>query len=241
MAKGGGKRIAKGSGGRKGRTNAAPPRSADSYRHPEAEALLRPDIGTQAQFRKKKPPATYRYDSSLDPVLNWDGQNPARELGEWLLTMIEEAATLTPERVGPNAAPFTFPQPREFTSADGQIVALVAGLADAVEQLKRLGKPFLNWSGSRKRRWGVRTLDLRSRGEGRGSAAENRPRGKRVTHIDLSKCRNLSRSPTRIRRSGGAHLEAHGLRVTTILLVVLQRGNRSIAHASAWSIAPSFS
>ena len=27
----------------------------------------------QAQFRKKKPHATYRYDSSLDPAISWDG------------------------------------------------------------------------------------------------------------------------------------------------------------------------
>ena len=56
-------------------------READ-YRHPEVEAPLRPDVGTQAQFRKKKPPATYRYDSSLSPALDWDGQNPAREQSE---------------------------------------------------------------------------------------------------------------------------------------------------------------
>ena len=53
---------------------------AETYRH-EDEALLRPDVGTQAQFTKKKPPKTYRYDSSLSPALDWDGQNCARELG----------------------------------------------------------------------------------------------------------------------------------------------------------------
>ena len=62
----------------------SPPPDARSYSHPDAQSLLRPDVGTQAQFRKKKPPQTYRYDSSLAPELNWDGQNPARELGEWL-------------------------------------------------------------------------------------------------------------------------------------------------------------
>ncbi len=35
------------------------PQRAESYTH-EEEALLRPDVGTQAQFRKKKPPKTYR-------------------------------------------------------------------------------------------------------------------------------------------------------------------------------------
>ena len=68
---------------------------AETYAHKE-EALLRPEVGTQAQFKKKKPPKTYRYDSSLSPALDWDGQNPARELGEWLLARIEEAAALDP-------------------------------------------------------------------------------------------------------------------------------------------------
>jgi adenine-specific DNA-methyltransferase len=65
---------------------------AGDYRHPESKSPMRPDVGTQAQFRKKKPPATYRYDSSLAPEMNWDGQNPARELGEWLLSVIAEAS-----------------------------------------------------------------------------------------------------------------------------------------------------
>src|SRR5690242_4724440 len=55
---------------------------AEFYQHPESESLLRPDVGTQAQFRKKKPPQKYRYDSSLAPDLQWDGQNAAREEGE---------------------------------------------------------------------------------------------------------------------------------------------------------------
>lgn len=49
-------------------------RRAEGYRHPEANALLRPDIGTQAQFRKKKPPVTYSYDPSLSPSLEWAGK-----------------------------------------------------------------------------------------------------------------------------------------------------------------------
>ena len=63
----------------------APPKT---HRHPEATSLLRPDVGTQAQFNKKKPPVTYRYDSSLSPVLEWDGQNSAREKGEELIARI---------------------------------------------------------------------------------------------------------------------------------------------------------
>ena len=39
-------------------------------------------------------PQRYRYDSSLSPELDWDGQNAAREQGEALLRRIMEAATL---------------------------------------------------------------------------------------------------------------------------------------------------
>src|SRR5207244_11981962 len=55
---------------------------AKNYRHPESESLMRPEVGTQAQFKKKLPPKKYRYDDSLSPSLEWDGQNPARERGE---------------------------------------------------------------------------------------------------------------------------------------------------------------
>ncbi|WP_258360230.1 site-specific DNA-methyltransferase [Moorella sulfitireducens] len=96
---------------------------------------MRPDVGTQAQFRKKKPPVTYRYDFSLSPALDWDGQNPARELGEWLLAMIEEASRLDP--------PHIFPHPRDFNGGQYKVY----GLQDAVQLLKRISKPFLNWTG----------------------------------------------------------------------------------------------
>src|SRR3954451_3293464 len=57
----------------------------DAFTHPEATSPMRPDVGTQAAFKKKKPPVTYRYDSSLAPTLDWDGQNPAREQGEAII------------------------------------------------------------------------------------------------------------------------------------------------------------
>lgn len=124
-----------------------------NYRHPTAESPLRPEVGTQAQFRKKKPPVTYRYDSSLSPALDWDGQNGARELGEWLLACIEEVSRMP--------APQQFETPREFKNTSGKVVATIRGLADAVEQLKRLGKPFLNWAGKAERlSFDVPTLPL---------------------------------------------------------------------------------
>jgi adenine-specific DNA-methyltransferase len=119
---------------------------AESYRH-EDEALLRPDVGTQAQFKKRKAPKTYRYDSSLSPALDWDGQNPARELGEWLLAQIEEAAALD--------APHRFDEPRSFGDVE------VGGLQDAVDGLKALGRPFLDWAGKAERlSFDVPTLPL---------------------------------------------------------------------------------
>lgn len=57
------------------------PREASAYRHPGADSPLRPEVGTQPQFKKRKPPVNYRYDSSLSPALEWDGQI-TREAGE---------------------------------------------------------------------------------------------------------------------------------------------------------------
>lgn len=109
---------------------------AETYRHAD-EALLRPEAGTQAQFRKKKEPKRYHYDSSISPALDWDGQNHARELGEWLLSQIEEAAKLEP--------PHRFPEPRRFGDVE------VGGLQDAFDNLRALSAPFLNWAGRAER------------------------------------------------------------------------------------------
>src|SRR5437016_4319009 len=109
---------------------------AEAYSHDE-EALLRPEVGTQAQFKKRKPPKTYRYDSSLSPALDWDGQNSARELGEWLIAQIEEASKLE--------APHRFAKPHRFGDIE------VAGLTDAIERLKALSRPFLDWAGKAER------------------------------------------------------------------------------------------
>jgi adenine-specific DNA-methyltransferase len=103
---------------------------AESYKHPDAKSLMRPDVGTQAQFKKKKPPKTYRYDSSLSPALDWDGQNPAREQGEALIRQILDAKTIDQAKA-------------------------------AAQQLKALGKPFLNWAGKAERlSFDVPTLPL---------------------------------------------------------------------------------
>ncbi len=126
---------------------------ADSYEHKTADSPMRPDVGTQAQFKKRKPPKTYHYDTSLDPALSWDEGNGSRGLGEWLLAKITDAASLP--------APHRFAEPQRLTGADGKTLATVRGLEDAVEQLKAIGKPFLNWAGKAERlSFDVPTLPL---------------------------------------------------------------------------------
>jgi adenine-specific DNA-methyltransferase len=143
MAKSKGTKPAKGGAGK----------VAKGYTHPDQTLLMRPEVGTQAQFRKKKPPQTYRYDSSLSPALDWDDGNSARELGEWLLAVIERAAALQ--------APHVLPSPVEFKASDGRVVVSVRSLQEAVDQLKRLGRPFLNWTGKAERlSFDVPTLPL---------------------------------------------------------------------------------
>jgi adenine-specific DNA-methyltransferase len=112
---------------------------AEPYRHIDSDSPMRPEVGTQPQFRKKKPPKSYNYDSSLSPAMDWDGQNWARELGEWLLLMIEDASRLEP--------PHQFQQPQQFNG--GQVT--INSLQEAVQKLKELSDPFLNWSGKAER------------------------------------------------------------------------------------------
>ncbi len=93
-------------------------KQAKNYNHSE-DHPSRPDIGTEKQFKKRKPPATYRYDSSLAPEMQWD-ENPAREQAEALIKQILEAETLE----------------------EAQSLAM---------RLKKLGQPFLNWTGKAER------------------------------------------------------------------------------------------
>lgn len=118
---------------------------AEGYRHPEATALLRPDVGTQAQFRKKKKPAAYSYDSSLSPALDWDGQNAAREQAEAKIASLQEdIERLTAFIDGDDAHSL----PKEARAVLEEV------LTKAREDLAALGelsKPFLNWAGKAER------------------------------------------------------------------------------------------
>lgn len=120
----------------------AAPTPARSYEHVEADAAMRPEAGTQAQFRKKKAPATYRYDSSLAPDLTWDGANAAlRDRVSALLGVVQ--AGLAAEGDGDEAK-----------------AARAAG-RDAATELARLQQPFLNWTGKAERlSFDVPTLPL---------------------------------------------------------------------------------
>ena len=79
--------------GRK-RTATAGEVNTDPYFHKDATNAMRPEVGTQARFKSRKPPAMYRYDSSLSPALDYDGQNAAREQGEALIAQILYAPDL---------------------------------------------------------------------------------------------------------------------------------------------------
>src|SRR5437867_11249656 len=72
-------------------------KAAKAYDHKETEAVLRPDIGIQAQFNKKKEPAKYRYDRSLDPQLSWD-INADREYAEALIEKVRDAKSVEDAR-----------------------------------------------------------------------------------------------------------------------------------------------
>jgi hypothetical protein len=120
------------------------------YRHKQ-EAVARPEVGAAPRFRAKREKATYRYDSSLSPALDWDA-NPSREIAGWLLAAIQDAAPL------PGQA---FPEPRVLRGADGKPLLTVAGLQDALALLKRMQVPSLNWTGKAERlSFDVPTLPL---------------------------------------------------------------------------------
>lgn len=55
---------------------------------------MRPEVGTQPNFKKQRPPRKYRYDDSLAPSLEWDERNPARDRAQALIEQALAADTL---------------------------------------------------------------------------------------------------------------------------------------------------
>ncbi|MDA8259486.1 MAG: site-specific DNA-methyltransferase [Betaproteobacteria bacterium] len=107
------------------------------YQHSQ-EATQRPDVGVQDHFRAKKPPKTYRFDSSLDPALSWD-ENRDRDLAEWLIGLVQRCATEGEATV--------FAAPQMWAGGGVQVQSLKA----AADLLKGLSQPFLNWAGKAER------------------------------------------------------------------------------------------
>ncbi len=124
----------------------------EAFKHPEATSPMRPDVGTQAAFKKKKPPVTYRYDSSLSPALDWDGQNPAREQGEAILAQLgEQLAEIRTALDDPGLEP----------ALRDRLSAAASQCVELIDRLKSMSQPFLNWAGKAERlSFDVPTLPL---------------------------------------------------------------------------------
>ena len=108
-----------------------------SYQHAQ-KAVQRPDVGVQDHFSARKPPKTYRYDSSLDPALSWD-ENRDRALAEWLIGLVQRCAT--------DGEAAVFAQPQVWAGGGVQVQSLKA----TADLLQALSKPFLNWAGKAER------------------------------------------------------------------------------------------
>jgi adenine-specific DNA-methyltransferase len=122
------------------RSKTTPPAStgqATDYQHTQ-QATQRPDVGVQDQFTSRKPPRTYRYDSSLDPALSWD-ENRDRELAEWLIALVQRCATEGEAAV--------FAQAQAWAGGNVRVQSLKA----AADLLQTLSRPFLNWAGKAER------------------------------------------------------------------------------------------
>ena len=120
---------------------------ASPYKHAQ-ESVQRPDVGVEGQFAHKKPPRTYRYDSSLAPELFWD-ESADRAFAEWLLGMIVEAAEKGEDKV--------FAEPQVWQGDEERF----SSLSQCAARLRSLTKPFLNWSGKAERQQvSVPTLPL---------------------------------------------------------------------------------
>lgn len=154
---------------RTGAKKASKSQTAETYDHPESTSPMRPEVGTQTRFKKKKNPHKYRYDDSLAPSLEWDGQNPVRERGEASIARAEEELAEAQKALARVAQPPPAVAGKTKATDEGAGAAQV--LKDAqehvgkaheeVRQLKALSKPFLNWAGKAERiSFDVPTLPL---------------------------------------------------------------------------------
>jgi adenine-specific DNA-methyltransferase len=134
-------------------TKRAKAKPAKPYKHPEADSPMRPEVGTQAQFKKKLPPKTYKYDSSLSPAMDWDGQNPAREQGEARIATTEVDLSAAMQCCAALDGMLKATQLSTSMIAEGarSVRQHVTAAQSAVRELKAISKPFLNWAGKAER------------------------------------------------------------------------------------------
>ena len=124
---------------------------------------LRPDIGTEAQFKKKKPPVTYRYDSSLSPSLEWD-TNPAREQVESEINAIANYLTELStqlQKINDVQSSLGNDSNQALNELKNLLIQQVNKAQESLDKLKSMSKPFLNWTGKAERlSFDVPTLPL---------------------------------------------------------------------------------
>src|ERR1035441_2943581 len=122
---------------------------------------MRPDVGTQAQFKKKKPPATYRYDSSLSPALEWDGQNSAREKGESHLSVVLSQLSELRSGLSELQGKISPDDKKKTTDHWQRTTDALRQAEESAQALKAMSTPFLNWAGKAERlSFDVPTLPL---------------------------------------------------------------------------------
>ena len=93
----------------------------------------------EISIKKKLPPKTYRYDSSLSLALDWDGKNPAREQGEAQMADAESQLKELHQELSPKPDVWK------------EVAAHVGKAQESVWKLKAISKPFLNWAGKAQR------------------------------------------------------------------------------------------
>jgi adenine-specific DNA-methyltransferase len=137
-------------------------KEAKTYGHNQ-EHPLRPDIGTEAQFKKKKPPATYRYDSSLAPSLEWD-DHPAREKAESEINAINNYLTelsIQLQKINDIESSLDTESKKALQELKHQLIKQVNKAQESLDKLQSMSEPFLNWTGKAERlSFDVPTLPL---------------------------------------------------------------------------------
>ncbi|MBE9234319.1 site-specific DNA-methyltransferase [Cuspidothrix issatschenkoi LEGE 03284] len=137
-------------------------KEAKTYGHSQ-EHPLRPDIGTEAQFKKKKPPVTYRYDSSLAPSLEWD-DHPAREQAESEINAISNYLTelsIQLQKINDIESSLDTDGKQALNELKNLLIKQVNKAQESLDKLQSMSEPFLNWTGKAERlSFDVPTLPL---------------------------------------------------------------------------------